>query len=155
MKRLIIALLFMFVGVTVYSQPQVFLNSSKKAVERYMLNESDWYLIPADDDVLSYYNKYTKVVVSYSFERFSGRFGYFCTGVVVDIDCYEDLSEALDRMREQVCDILEEIDTAYERSPALRYCGYIVIKITSVRSWCNFFINSSHNFKVKSSKKII
>ena len=84
MKRLIIALLFMFVGVTVYSQPQIFLNSSKKAVERYMLNESDWYLIPADDDVLSYYNKYTKVVVSYSFERFSGRFGYFCTGVVLD-----------------------------------------------------------------------
>ena len=45
-------------------------------------------------------------------------------GFVVDIDCYEDLSEALDRMREQVCDILEEIEKAYERSPAFRYCGH-------------------------------
>jgi hypothetical protein len=45
-------------------------------------------------------------------------------GFVVDIDCYEDLSEALDRMHTQVCDILEEIEKAYERSPALRYCGH-------------------------------
>lgn len=45
-------------------------------------------------------------------------------GFVVDIDCYEDLSEAFDRMHEQVCDILEEIEKAYERSPALRYCGH-------------------------------
>ena len=45
-------------------------------------------------------------------------------GFVVDIDCYEDLSEALDHMHEQVCDILEEIEKAYERSPALRYCDH-------------------------------
>lgn len=45
-------------------------------------------------------------------------------GFVVDIDCYEDLNEALVKMHGQVCDILEEIDTAYERSPALRYCGH-------------------------------
>lgn len=84
MKRLIIAFLVIFVGGVVYSQPQIFLNSSKMAVERYMLNESDWYMIPADDCVLSYCNKYTKVVVSYSFERLRGKFGYFCTGVVLD-----------------------------------------------------------------------
>jgi hypothetical protein len=45
-------------------------------------------------------------------------------GFAVDIDCYEDLGEALDRMHTQVCDILEEIDTAYGRSPALRDCGH-------------------------------
>ena len=45
-------------------------------------------------------------------------------GFAVDIDCYEDLGEALDRMHTQVCDVLEEIDTAYERSPALRDCGH-------------------------------
>ena len=45
-------------------------------------------------------------------------------GVAVDIDCYEDLGEALDRMHTQVCDILEEIDKAYERSPGLRDCGH-------------------------------
>lgn len=84
MKRLIIAFLVIFVGGAVYSQPRIFLNSSKMAVERYMLNESDWYMIPADDCVLSYCNKYTKVVVSYSFERLRGWFGYFCTGVVLD-----------------------------------------------------------------------
>lgn len=84
MRRLIIALLFMFVGVTVYSQPQVFLNASKMSVERYMVNEGDWYLVASDKGLLSYCNKYTKVVVSYSFERFRGRFGYFCTGVVLD-----------------------------------------------------------------------
>ena len=84
MRRLIFALLFLFFSIIGSAQPQIFLNSSKVAVERYMLNESDWYMIPADDGVLSYCNKYTKVVVSYSFERLRGRFGYFCTGVVLD-----------------------------------------------------------------------
>ena len=46
------------------------------------------------------------------------------TEFAVNIDCYEDLSEALDRMHEQVCGILEEIDTAYERSPGLKDCGH-------------------------------
>lgn len=45
-------------------------------------------------------------------------------GFAVDIDCYEDLGEALDRMHTQVCDILEEIEKAYERSPALRDCEH-------------------------------
>lgn len=84
MKRLIFALLFLFFSIIGSAQPQIFLNSSKMAVERYMLNESDWYMIPADDGVLSYYNKYTKVVVSYSFERLRGRFSYFCTGVMLN-----------------------------------------------------------------------
>lgn len=96
MKRLIFALLFVFFSIIGSAQPQIFLNASKMAVERYMVNESDWYMIPADDGVLSYCNKYTKVVVSYSFERFRGRFGYFCTGVVlkfpdrVSCDAYID-----------------------------------------------------------------
>ena len=59
----------MFVGVTVYSQPQVFLNASRMSVERYMVNEGDWYLVAADKGLLSYYNKYTKVVVSYSLKN--------------------------------------------------------------------------------------
>ncbi len=44
-------------------------------------------------------------------------------GFTVDIDCYEDLIEALDRMHTQVCDHLEEIEKAYKRSPGLENCG--------------------------------
>ena len=84
MKRLIFALLFLFFSIIGSAQPQVFLNASKMSVERYMVNEGDWYLVSSDKGLLSYCNKYTKVVVSYSFERFRGRFGYFCTGVVLD-----------------------------------------------------------------------
>jgi hypothetical protein len=84
MRRLIFALLFLFFSIIGSAQPQIFLNSSKMAVERYMVNEGDWYLVAADKGLLSYCNKYTKVVVSYSFERLRGRFGYFCTGVVLD-----------------------------------------------------------------------
>ena len=102
MKRLIFALLFVFFSIIGSAQPQIFLNASKMSVERYMLNEGDWYMIPADDGFLSYYNKYTKVVVSYSFERFRGRFGFFCTEVMlkfpdmVSCDAYiEDKVSAL------------------------------------------------------------
>lgn len=45
-------------------------------------------------------------------------------GFAVDIDCYEDLVEALDRMHTQVCDHLEEIEKAYEQSPELKMCGH-------------------------------
>ena len=45
-------------------------------------------------------------------------------GFAVDIDCYEDLCEALDRMHTQVCDHLEEIENAYKRSPRLEICGH-------------------------------
>ena len=44
-------------------------------------------------------------------------------GFTVDIDCYEDLYEALDRMHTQVCDHLEEIEKAYELKPELKNCG--------------------------------
>ena len=44
-------------------------------------------------------------------------------GFAVDIDCYEDLCEALDRMHTQVCDHLEEIEKAYELNPELKNCG--------------------------------
>jgi Cdc6-like AAA superfamily ATPase len=45
------------------------------------------------------------------------------SGFTVDIDCYEDLCEALDRMHSQVCDHLEEIEKAYELNPELKNCG--------------------------------
>ena len=44
-------------------------------------------------------------------------------GFTVDINCYEDLYEALDRMHTQVCDHLEEIGNAYELTPKLKNCG--------------------------------
>ena len=83
MKRLIFALLFVFLSIIGSSQPQVFLNASKMSVDRYMVNEGDWYLVAADKGLLSYWNMYTKVVVSYSFEKSKGRLGYFCTSVVL------------------------------------------------------------------------
>lgn len=45
-------------------------------------------------------------------------------GFTVDINCYEDLCEALDRMHTQVCDHLEEIEKAYELNPKLKNYGY-------------------------------
>lgn len=44
-------------------------------------------------------------------------------GFAVDIDCYEDLVKALDRMHTQICDHLEEIEKAYELNPELKNCG--------------------------------
>ena len=45
-------------------------------------------------------------------------------GFAVDIDCYGEWGEAGERRQTQVCDMLEEIEKAYERSPGLRDCGH-------------------------------
>lgn len=45
------------------------------------------------------------------------------SGFMVDIDCYEDLVEALDRMHTQVCDLLEEIERFETNNPGLKGLG--------------------------------